>query len=68
MQVPESRTVLLKGREGTLVHLGLSDVKWYHTPGHSPGHIVFLHTPSGSLLGGDITDVVVQVSRSQAYK
>lgn len=26
---------------------------WFATPGHSPGHISFLHRPSGILIAGD---------------
>jgi glyoxylase-like metal-dependent hydrolase (beta-lactamase superfamily II) len=36
--------------DGDVVDGGL---RVLHTPGHSPGHIVLLHEPSGTLLAGD---------------
>lgn len=36
---------------------------WVPTPGHSPGHVSFLHEPSGTLVAGDaIFEVIPSVS------
>jgi len=32
---------------------GLSGWEWHHTPGHSPGHVVFFRREDGTLLAGD---------------
>ena len=32
---------------------GLPGWEWYHTPGHSPGHVVFFRREDGTLLAGD---------------
>ena len=32
---------------------GLKGWEWHHTPGHSPGHVVFFRRDDGLLLGGD---------------
>ena len=29
------------------------DCSWVPTPGHSPGHVAYLHHPSGTLIAGD---------------
>lgn len=29
-------------------------MKYYHLPGHAPGHVLYLHVPSGIIPGGDI--------------
>lgn len=53
----QDRIVFMRGEEGNLANVGLPEVTYYHTPGHSPGHVVFLHS-SGNLLGGDFADVL----------
>ncbi|EFN52382.1 hypothetical protein CHLNCDRAFT_58851 [Chlorella variabilis] len=40
-------------RSDTLAALLLVAPSWIATPGHTPGHMSFLHHPSGTLLGGD---------------
>lgn len=32
---------------------GLPDWAWYHTPGHSPGHVSFFRRADATLVGGD---------------
>ena len=32
---------------------GLTGWEWHHTPGHSPGHVVFFRRKDGTLLAGD---------------
>ena len=48
----------LRGSGGDLSALGVPGVTWEHTPGHAPGHVVYLHSPSGTLLAGDLADVL----------
>ncbi|KAL4451520.1 hypothetical protein ABPG75_007182 [Micractinium tetrahymenae] len=60
-QVPADRLHLLRNAgspsgqptaEG-LRQAGVATLSWTPTPGHSPGHVSYLHEPSGSLLAGD---------------
>lgn len=53
----KQRLLQMKGSSGSLKFIGIPDVTWTHTPGHSPGHVVFQHK-SGLLLGGDFADVL----------
>jgi hydroxyacylglutathione hydrolase len=40
--------------DGQVIHLGDEDIRVYHTPGHSRGHVIF-HIPSiGTALVGDL--------------
>ncbi len=57
LQMDKERLLLMKGSKGTLDFLGVSEITWTHTPGHSPGHVVF-HHKSGLMLGGDFADVL----------
>lgn len=50
---PAERAVLLAGAGGSLAAQGLPGLQWLATHGHSPGHVSYLHTPSGVLLAGD---------------
>ena len=40
--------------ENKIVHFGNSKLKVIHVPGHSPGHVVFYHDESKSLIAGDV--------------
>ena len=53
----KDRLISLKGKQGSLSSIGIPEVTWTHTPGHSPGHVVYLHS-SKYLLGGDFADVL----------
>ena len=33
---------------------GVQTLSFIPTPGHSPGHVSFLHEPTGCVLGGDV--------------
>ena len=57
LQLSKDRLILLEGTHGSLAHLGIPELTWTHTPGHSPGHIVLAHD-SGNMLGGDFADVI----------
>lgn len=57
LQMEKDRLLLMKGASGSLDFIGISELTWTHTPGHSPGHVVF-HHKSGMLLGGDFADVL----------
>lgn len=59
-RLPASKPVAqLAGGGGSLAHLGAADVSWMHLPGHAPSHIVWLHSPSRTAIGGDIADLLV---------
>ncbi|PRW20529.1 tyrosine-specific transport -like [Chlorella sorokiniana] len=54
VKVPQSRAVLLHGSDGgSLSGHGIASLSWIATPGHSPGHISYMHRPSGILIAGD---------------
>lgn len=54
VKVPEDRLHVLQGTDGgSLRDHGFSSLSWLPTPGHSPGHVAFLHHPSSTLLAGD---------------
>ena len=57
-QLLSEQTIVIKGEEGDLAALGIHDLHFYLTPGHSPGLVLWLHKPSNYLLAGDFTDVV----------
>lgn len=40
--------------EGKDVELGSEKLETLFTPGHAPGHVVFVHRESKSILGGDV--------------
>lgn len=46
-------TVTLPLSDGDRLAMGGRDYTVHHRPGHSPSDLVFLHEPSGLLLGGD---------------
>ncbi|DBB07616.1 hypothetical protein WJX82_001357 [Trebouxia sp. C0006] len=56
-QMTKDRMILLEGQEGSLKTIGIPEMTWSFTPGHSPGHVVYKHH-SGILLGGDFADVL----------
>jgi hypothetical protein len=58
--VPAARVRLLDAASagGDLSAFGFSDLRWIHTPGHTPGHISLLHTPSRTLLAVDALSLV----------
>lgn len=41
-------------QEGDTVSLGELEFEVLHCPGHTPGHIVFIHRPSKLVIGGDV--------------
>ncbi|KPV45035.1 metallo-beta-lactamase [Alicyclobacillus ferrooxydans] len=41
---------------------GLSDWRWLHTPGHTPGHVSFYREHDGALIAGDAFTTVKQES------
>jgi hypothetical protein len=55
----QERVVLLRGAGGELSALGAPGVRWHHTPGHAPSHVVYAHAPSRTLLAGDLADVLL---------
>jgi len=57
LQMTKDRMILLEGQEGSLKTIGIPEMTWSFTPGHSPGHVVYKHH-SGILLGGDFADVL----------
>ena len=57
VQMNKLRLLQMRGSSGSLEFMGVPEVSWTHTPGHSPGHVVF-HHKSGMLLGGDFADVL----------
>ncbi|HLA33335.1 MAG TPA: MBL fold metallo-hydrolase [Rhodocyclaceae bacterium] len=40
--------------DGDTVKVGTLELQVLHTPGHTPGHVVFYHTPSKLALVGDV--------------
>lgn len=41
-------------KEGDVMKFGNTELEVLHTPGHAPGHVVFLHRPSLTLINGDV--------------
>lgn len=56
-QMTKDRMLFLEGQDGSLKSIGVPEMTYSFTPGHSPGHVVYKHT-SGILLGGDFADVL----------
>ncbi|BDA48329.1 probable metallo-hydrolase YflN [Coccomyxa sp. Obi] len=64
--LPASRVLLVRGTNGDIADAkGPSGQKpawpsprgiitFHHGPGHAPGHVSYLHIPSGSLVAGDV--------------
>ena len=48
---PTPETVIM---EGTPVRFGKSELEVRFTPGHAPGHVVFIHHESKSVINGDV--------------
>jgi glyoxylase-like metal-dependent hydrolase (beta-lactamase superfamily II) len=40
--------------EGQVLHIGTLEAKVMHTPGHSPGHVMFHFAKEKTLIGGDL--------------
>jgi glyoxylase-like metal-dependent hydrolase (beta-lactamase superfamily II) len=40
--------------DGQILKIGSSEVEVIHTPGHSPGHVMFYLPAEGVLVGGDL--------------
>lgn len=40
--------------EGDIITFGNQSLKVFHTPGHSPGSVVFYHEAEGCVFGGDL--------------
>ena len=59
VMVGADRVALLRGASGDLAVHGAPEIHWAHTPGHAPSHVVWLHAPSRTLLGGDIADFLL---------
>ena len=59
-RLPPSQAVAkLSGAAGSLAHLGAPELSWVHLPGHAPSHVVWLHSPSRTAIGGDIADLLL---------
>ncbi len=41
-------------KDGDRVHFGEVELEVLHCPGHTPGHVVFFHRPSGLVQVGDV--------------
>lgn len=41
-------------KEGDIITFGNQSLKVFHTPGHSPGSVVFYHEGDGCVFGGDL--------------
>lgn len=41
-------------KEGDKIGFGYTELEVLFTPGHAPGHVVFYHKDSGTLIGGDV--------------
>lgn len=62
VQVPRHRLRLLRDSDTpdgapssiTLREAGVQSLAFIPTPGHSPGHVSYLHEPTGAVLGGDV--------------
>lgn len=39
---------------GQPVHIGETELEVRFTPGHAPGHVVFYHAPTATVIGGDV--------------
>lgn len=50
-EAPEPEAYL---EEGDIFSFGSTKLEIVHTPGHSPGSISFIHTPSKSIISGDV--------------
>ena len=59
-QVPAERVAALEDALGSLGALGQDSVVFLLTPGHSPGHLVYLHAADGArvLLAGDAVTAI----------
>ena len=57
MQMSRERLITLKGVKGSLKSIGVPELSFDFTPGHSPGHVVYTHV-TGIMLGGDFADVL----------
>ncbi|CAL8463778.1 g3312 [Coccomyxa elongata] len=64
--LPASRVLLVRGTNGDVADargpsgqkpawpLPRGIITFHHGPGHAPGHVSYLHKPSGSLVAGDV--------------
>lgn len=52
--VPENFQPHVLLDDGDSVHFGKIELKVYHCPGHTPGHIIFFHAESKLALVGDV--------------
>lgn len=41
-------------KEGDVIRFGTTELQILFTPGHAPGHVVFYHEPSQTVIGGDV--------------
>lgn len=41
-------------QEGDALHFGKQTLEVLHTPGHTPGHVVFVHRQAGVVFAGDV--------------
>ena len=57
LQVPAQRVRVLDEVMGDLTDYGV-DVLYILTPGHSPGHTLYKHAPSDTVLAGDVVWLV----------
>lgn len=40
--------------EGDTLNFGKSELEILHLPGHAPGHVIFIHRDSKTIIGGDV--------------
>lgn len=57
-QVPAGRLTVLEEPFGSLDSIGLQSVVYLLTPGHSPGHVVYLCSGADALLAGDAVSLL----------
>ena len=58
-QLPNSRVAVLAGSSGDLSAWGAPSISYSLAPGHTPGHLVFMHQPSGVLVAGDAISLIL---------
>ncbi|KAI3424106.1 hypothetical protein D9Q98_009467 [Chlorella vulgaris] len=67
VKVPAARVHSLDARVPDLSPFGVFDLLWVATPGHSPGHVGFLHKPSHTLVAGDALTFLRPQLRRRRY-
>ncbi|MDZ4840322.1 MAG: MBL fold metallo-hydrolase [Bacteroidota bacterium] len=54
MPIPDPCTIDFFLEDGGVLKIGTSSFKIFHTPGHSPGHLVFYNESDGYVINGDV--------------